>query len=158
MLKLKPITERSWFVLSDDSLSTMVGILTESPTGTYSLVGKELKMSFSNKEEMNEKLGVDVFSKIATSIQKTFDIKGYPVHVDNAIETKCSTVKRPTYTKGETGKSIHCAGYYAIKFPTGWFVRFCPKLTTVTQTDSIGPFKTELEARTETTVMFRREQ
>ena len=46
-------------------------------------------------------------------------------------------------------KSLYCAGYYTIKFEKGWVKSFCPKLITVERYQYCGPFKAELEMRTE---------
>ena len=60
-------------------------------------------------------------------------------------------VKRrlPLFTKSDKSKSLYCAGYYTIKFEKGWVKSFCPKLITLERYDYKGPFKTELEMRTE---------
>tara|TARA_B100001057_G_scaffold212677_1_gene212982 strand:- start:1510 stop:1974 length:465 start_codon:yes stop_codon:yes gene_type:complete len=57
--------------------------------------------------------------------------------------------KLPLFTKSEKSKSLYCAGYYTIKFEKGWVKSFCPKLITVERYDFRGPFKTEIEMRTE---------
>jgi len=60
-------------------------------------------------------------------------------------------VKRrlPLFTKSDKSKSLYSAGYYTIKFEKGWVKSFCPKLITLERYDYKGPFKTELEMRTE---------
>ena len=55
----------------------------------------------------------------------------------------------PLFTKSDKSKSLYCAGYYTIKFEKGWVKSFCPKLITLERYDYRGPFKTELEMRTE---------
>ena len=57
--------------------------------------------------------------------------------------------KLPLFTKSEKSKSLYCAGYYTIRFDKGWVKSFCPKLITVERYQYCGPFKTELEMRTE---------
>jgi len=57
--------------------------------------------------------------------------------------------KLPLFTKSLKSKSLYCAGYYVIRFDKGWVKSFCPKLITVERYENRGPFKTELEMRTE---------
>ena len=53
------------------------------------------------------------------------------------------------FTKSKKSKSLYCAGYYCIQFEKGWVKSFCPKLVTLEKYVYKGPFKTELEMRSE---------
>jgi hypothetical protein len=53
----------------------------------------------------------------------------------------------PLYTKKPDSKSLHCAGYYIIKFDKGWVEAFCPKLVTLHKYPYKGPFKSQSDAR-----------
>ena len=57
--------------------------------------------------------------------------------------------KLPMFSKSNKSKSLYCAGYFIIKFDKGWVKSFCPKLITIERYESKGPFKTEIEMRTE---------
>ena len=57
--------------------------------------------------------------------------------------------KLPLFTKSDKSKSLYAAGYYIIKFDKGWVKSFCPKLITIERYNSKGPFKTEIEMRSE---------
>jgi|TARA_R110002124_G_scaffold60834_2_gene166690 hypothetical protein len=57
--------------------------------------------------------------------------------------------KLPLFTKSAKSKSLYCAGYYIIKFDKGWVKSFCPKQITVERYKTKGPFKSEIEMRTE---------
>jgi hypothetical protein len=53
------------------------------------------------------------------------------------------------FTKSNKSKSAYCAGYYIIRFDKGWVKSFCPKLITIERYEFKGPFKTEIEMRSE---------
>jgi len=53
------------------------------------------------------------------------------------------------FTKSPKSKSLYCAGYFIIRFEKGWVKSFCPKLITLERYEYKGPFKTNLEMRTE---------
>lgn len=57
--------------------------------------------------------------------------------------------KLPIFTKSKKSKSQFCAGYYIIQFRKGWVKSFCPKLITLERYPYKGPFKTELEMKSE---------
>jgi hypothetical protein len=57
--------------------------------------------------------------------------------------------KLPLFTKSKKSKSAYCAGYYIIRFDKGWVKSFCPKLITIERYEFKGPFKTEIEMRSE---------
>tara|TARA_B100001057_G_scaffold151746_1_gene151731 strand:+ start:1803 stop:2276 length:474 start_codon:yes stop_codon:yes gene_type:complete len=57
--------------------------------------------------------------------------------------------KLPMFSKSNKSKSLYCAGYFIIRFDKGWVKSFCPKLITIERYESKGPFKTEIEMRTE---------
>lgn len=109
--------------------------------------------------------GTEIFSSL-NSLQKKFNIEFSSS--ENAVNdttekvvynypTSCTPyntmydVKRklPLFTKSEKSKSLYCAGYYIIRFDKGWVKSFCPKLITVERYLTEGPFKTEIEMRTE---------
>ena len=57
--------------------------------------------------------------------------------------------KLPMFSKSNKSKSLYCAGYFIIRFNKGWVKSFCPKLITIERYKNKGPFKTEIEMRTE---------
>ena len=57
--------------------------------------------------------------------------------------------KLPLFTKSKKSKSLYCAGYYIIRFDKGWVRSFCPKLVTIENYESKGPFRTEIVMRQE---------
>ena len=125
--------------------------------GTLSLDDDQYMLSdatgtrFFTEKQLKKQLGKDMmWTKL--SITETLpdkEVHGFP--------TSCSPynpmydVKRklPLFTKSEKSKSLYCAGYYIIRFDKGWVKSFCPKLITVERYDYKGPFKTDLEMRTE---------
>ncbi len=65
MLKVKPITEKSWLVLSDDGLQR-VALLSQQEE-KFLLIAKDVKTIFQNKAEMTEFFSEDIFANIVTS-------------------------------------------------------------------------------------------
>ncbi|WPK38801.1 hypothetical protein Cassandra_0125 [Pseudomonas phage Cassandra] len=149
-MKLKSLTETSWIVL--DNQGDKVGILTRTKE-KLNLMTPGGSMLFDTQDDANTFFGEDIFSNIVyvSKTEEVFELDGWPVSTANPVKAQ-SVNNLPCYTKTEGGKSIHCAGYYSIKFPGSYINSFCPKLSTLEKYEFSGPFKTELEARATTSI------
>jgi hypothetical protein len=74
-------------------------------------------------------------------------VLGYPSHCQPFNPTWDIKRKIPIFTKTEKSRTLHAAGYYIIKFDTGWAQSFCPKVSTLDLNEYQGPFKDKLEMR-----------
>ena len=147
-MKAKEIVKNKFWILSDNSQNV----------GTISYNDEQYMLSDANGSRFyNDAL------EIAESLQKNVSWQELEIKetiqekIVNDYPTSCIPyndmydVKRklPLFTKSEKSKSLYCAGYYTIRFEKGWVKSFCPKLITVERYEYRGPFKTELEMRTE---------
>jgi hypothetical protein len=157
IIQLKEITDNSWLVMTEKE-QEKIGLLSGNRMGEYTLLSKDGKVNFASEQEVREFFEEDVFSNVvvtplASATETT--IKGYPVDFDNPFvadeEDKIS--KLPLFTKTKTSKVYHCAGYYCIKFPKGWTQSFSPKLSTLNKYEFAGPFKTEMEMKTNLSIL-----
>jgi hypothetical protein len=97
-------------------------------------------------------LGIELPSKNYNSkieIQESYTIYDYPCSSKPYDPVYNIKDKLPIFTKSNKSKSQFCAGYYVIKFRKGWVKSFCPKLITLERYPYKGPFKTELEMKSE---------
>lgn len=152
--KLKPITEKSWLVLSDTE-DNRVGLLTEI-RDQYVLMVAGAKQQFINRKEVNKFFNEDVFTNMSAPVvedtaKKDYFINGYPVDFDNPSEVLVKGSKLPLFSKKATSDVYYSAGYYCLNFPKNWMPAYCPKLSTLETYEYAGPFKTELEMRTQLT-------
>ncbi len=155
-IKLKPITEKSWLVISDIGDAT-VGLLTEARE-QYSLMAKGEKHRFLNRKEVNKFFNADVFNTIAepeveSEVKKDYFINGFPVEFDNPCEVLVKGNKLPLFSKKASSDVYYSAGYYCLNFPKNWMPAYCPKLATLQAYEYAGPFTTELEMRTQLALM-----
>ena len=149
-VKLKPITETSWLVLSDTD-DTRIGLLTEI-RDNYVLMAQGEKTQFLNRKEVNKFFKEDVFENVVQSesvedVKKDYFINGYPVDFENPNEVILKGNKLPLFSKKATSEVYYSAGYYCLHFPKNWMPAFCPKLSTLETYEFAGPFKNELEMR-----------
>lgn len=149
-VKLKPITETSWLVLGDTD-ETRIGLLTEI-RDEYVLMAQGEKKKFLNRKEVNKYFEENVFDNIAEvvveeSVQKDYYINGYPVDFDGPNEVIIKGNKLPLFSKKATSDVYYSAGYYCLHFPKNWMPAYCPKLSTLETYEFAGPFKSEMEMK-----------
>jgi len=147
-MKAKEIVKNKFWILSDDSQN--IGTISFNDE-QYMLSDSKGSRFFNDTLEIQKSLQ----SKVSWQELEINEVK--PEKIVNEYPTSCLPyndmfdVKRklPLFTKSSKSKSLYCAGYYTIKFEKGWVKSFCPKLITVERYEYRGPFKTELEMRTE---------
>lgn len=150
-IRLKPITETSWLVLSDTE--ERVGLLT-SLRDKFTLMISSKKQQFNSQDEVNTFFGQDVFAQLfveekPVEIKKAVYIRGFPVDVSEAHEIFTTESSLPLFTKKIGSETIYGAGYYCLYCSKGWMPAFCPKLSTLATYDLVGPFADDKEMRTE---------
>lgn len=147
-MKAKEIVKNKFWILSDDTKNI----------GTISFNDEQYMLSDSKGSRFfNDTFEIQKSLQSPVSWQELEINEVKPEKIVNEYPTSCLPyndmydVKRklPLFTKSSKSKSLYCAGYYTIKFEKGWVKSFCPKLITVERYEYRGPFKTELEMRTE---------
>lgn len=149
-VKAKPILDGKFWILEDQGFR--VGTLRVDENNKYivSSAGGGVS-SFNTRTSLTKEFGKDFFDVKTTisSVSEPKEINGY-----STSSTPYNTmydVKRnlPLFTKSSKSKSLYCAGYYIIEFDKGWVKSHCPKLITLERYTYRGPFKSELEMRSE---------
>lgn len=149
-VKLKPITPTSWLVIGDTD-ETRIGLLTEIRE-QYILMAQGVKKSFLNRKEVNKYFEENIFDNVMESVpdpevDKNYFINGYPVDFDSPNEVMLIGNKLPLFSKKATSDVYYSAGYYCLNFPKNWMPAYCPKLSTLETYEYAGPFKSEMEMR-----------
>ena len=147
-VKAKPILDGKFWILEDQG--SRVGTLRIDENDKYVISNSNGISSFT-RSSLTKTFGKDFFETkaVISSANEATEINGY-----STTSTPYNTmydVKRnlPLFTKSEKSKSLYCAGYYIIKFDKGWVKSHCPKLITLERYEYNGPFKSELEMRSE---------
>lgn len=149
--KLKIVKENSWIVLDEGDKKT--GLLS-LVNGEYFLIHNGVMHKFRHRQDVNSYFSKDVFEVVEALSAMPLsngdqNINGYPVDFDKPIEVKDSGYSLPVFSKKETSKVFYAAGYYCLKYPTGWTQAFCPKIATLESYVYTGPFKTVVEMKSE---------
>jgi hypothetical protein len=150
-LKAKPVLKDKFWIIEND----------EQRIGTMSWNDDRYMFStsgetcfFDNKRDMKQRFGTDIVwtditPNTTTDDHSTKTIHGFPTSVSPYNTMYDVKRKLPLFTKSDKSKSAYCAGYYIIEFEKGWVKSFCPKLITIERYNFKGPFKSEMEMRSE---------
>ncbi len=148
--KLKPITETSWLVIGDTD-DTRIGLLSEV-RNQYVLMVKGIKQQFLDRKAVNTFFKEDVFNNLIEAEQKDdtkkdYFINGFPIDFENPHEVISTGTNLPLFSKKSSSEVYYSAGHYCLNFPRNWMPAFCPKLSTLESYEYAGPYKTDLEMR-----------
>ena len=146
-VKAKEVLNGKFWIVEDDGVRI----------GTLALDDNQYMLSdasgtrFLTEKQLKKKLGKDMtWTKLAiTETVPDKEVHGYVTSCSPYNPMYDVSRKLPLFTKSEKSKSIYCAGYYIIRFDKGWVKSFCPKLITLERYEFKGPFKTDIEMRTE---------
>ena len=148
-LKANPIVSGKFWIIEEDG--ERVGTLTKNNDKTFMYCRDTGTSFFENERQLK-----NTFNDInwGTSIsdkdsQKKKEVHTYPTSVNPFNQMYDVKRKLPLFTKSKKSKSLYCAGYYIIRFDKGWVRSFCPKLVTIENYESKGPFRTEIVMRQE---------
>ena len=139
---LKQLTDNSWIMMINGE---RCGIVSQT-NDKLLVVGQQLKSEFLNFDQLAKKLGGKITFELPIEQQsekEVGEINGYPIKHSNWFNTVLTPI--PSYSRTQTSNARYAAGYYGVKFTNGWTPSFCPKLTTLSEYEYIGPFTTKLE-------------
>lgn len=139
---IKHITDTSWILTVDGE---KLAVISQVPTG-ISVFGNIPKKKYNTLQEFIEHLGGDVSIEQATQPdleKEAATVNGYPIKHDMFFDVSTDPV--PNYTRTKNSSIRYAAGYYSLKFSNGWSPSFCPKLSTLSEYQYIGPYTTKLE-------------
>lgn len=153
MLKAKTIVPNKFWIL-ENADGQRTGTIRHFPNpvlgnATVTVLINNVETCYQSLDKACWDLAINIESNIdpKEELKSKETVSGYP--------TKCAAfnsiwdIKRniPVFTKTEKSKTLHAAGYYTIKFETGWVQSFCPKVSTLDSNEFKGPFKDKLEMR-----------
>ena len=133
------IKDKFWIVLNN---SEKLGTIKNSD-GNYEFFENSTKQTTVYTEEEFKKQ----FKILNTENNKgTFvDVYGYNTNCEEVFNVRTEE-NIPVFTKTVNSNNYHCAGYYAIYFPSiKWSSACCPRLKTLKSYPFMGPFKTEAD-------------
>ena len=140
-LKLIEIQENNWMISRKNNI---VGFVFKTKEAVNVLSREEYVGKYSDFDDFCNQHKVKVtFEKMESKNQIQQEVNGYPTKHNSAFNIETDPVV--SYTKLEHSQDRYAAGYYGIKFKETYQPSFCPRVSTITSYEYVGPFKTILE-------------
>ena len=142
------LPDRFWIIEHNGS---RIGTIQRHDQNQFIVTGTDSSVATLTLDEIDEQFGlfsqnnIEPFDQNENVAEK--ECYGYPTkHVPyNSVYDVQH--KLPLYSKSQNSNNMYAAGYYCVKFPKGWVKGFCPKLSTISENEYRGPFKTVIEQR-----------
>ena len=148
-IKTKQLLPDRFWIIEQNGLR--IGTIQRHDENNFIVTGTDSSIAHLTKEQIDEQFALFDFNAPIEIKDKDDTVKkqiyGYPTK--HAPHNAVLDVKHkiPLYTKSVNSNNMYAAGYYIVHFPKGWVKGFCPKLSTITQNEFQGPFKTVMEQR-----------
>ena len=150
-LKANEILKNKFWIIEDTDSKTKVGTLSKDNDNKFMYSCDTGSYMYDTKSQVEKTLGDILWSKGTISDVPPPSKEIYKLPTSTVPYNAMFDLKRKfaLFTKSKKSISLYCAGYYCIQFEKGWVKSFCPKLVTLEKYQYKGPFKTELEMRSE---------
>lgn len=138
-LKLIEIQENNWMI---SRKNIIVGFIFK--TNRLNVLGDDYSGHYEDFDDFSKIHKAKVsFEQIETKDRVQQELEGYPIKHSSVFNIELEPVL--SYTKLEHSQDRYAAGYYGIKFKETFQPSFCPRISTITSYEYVGPFKTTLE-------------
>jgi hypothetical protein len=144
MYKAKSIVDNKFWILESESGERVGTIKVDRDRTSVVIDGRE--RNFNNISQAADTLDLTFVKKITpTKKSSSNEVYDFPTSTQPYNGLWNVQMKLPIYTKTNKSNSYHCAGYYIIRFGSGWVKSYCPKLITLQRYMFEGPFKSKTE-------------
>ena len=143
----KPVVKNKFWIVENDGKP--VATIQAGPTGV-ALVHDQYREIFPSIKMLSARYNIQVSRRLVKIAQPPAQpsIYGFPLAGKSFNEVYDVKRQLPFYTKTAKSKSQFCAGHYAILINRRWATQFCPKAITLNRYEYLGPFVTDVQAKT----------
>jgi len=141
MILAKSVIKDKFWILEENS--KRVGMM-NFKDDSYSINLKRNDYVITDTSELKE-LGIEFVVRDYTH-GGHLEVMGYPTDQEKVFNVQ-DVNGYPVFTKKESSKSLHVAGWYGLKFKNGWVCSLCPRLTTIQTNVHVGPFRTKMDLK-----------
>lgn len=147
-MKIVQLTDNSWILKKSE---ITVGTLFKGANGLL-FMSPEKRKKYASFDEFQKEWGIrkilnadDAGATPDDAISS--EINGFPIKHNNVKVIENSDP--PQYIKGNANaKAVFAAGYWVVRNGNIWVAKLCPKMQTVEENETHGPFKSRLEMNT----------
>ena len=141
-IKAKEILDGKFWILENQGVK--VGTLSISDDKYILSDGTNTKF-IDTKRQLEKDIGKVSWTKLEITEKLDKEMNGFPTSCVPFNPLYDVQRNLPLFTKSDKSKSHYCAGYYIIKFESGWLPSYCPKLITLGKNEFVGPYMSKFE-------------
>ena len=158
MSKLKYVTETSYVIINE--FNNYDGVMIEKSDGAISIYFKDRDpKEYESREFVKQEYGDRFFDDLARPEENEKEKGVVGRWPTNIVEPFIVDIEKGYFKKSKSAKVLSAAGYYAIRFPSGWIRMFCPTVATLEKVAAYeGPFDTKMEMNSVLTQAKNREE
>lgn len=145
-LQATNVQDQSWIIRHQGE---RLGLLNTHVDGAYQFLGKGVHIKVNTIDELESALDASIVwvtKADASDVTKTTHVHNLPIKHDAALDVQMKPYV--SYKKTQTGDTRFAAGYWILKFSTGWSGSLSPKCDTLSEYEHQGPFSSKLEMNT----------
>ena len=145
-LQATSVQDQTWIV---SDLGQRLGLLSKQGDSTYVFLGKGAQTQVNTIQELEAQLKGQIHwekPKAEPDTVKQTHVHNLPIKHDSAVDVQLMPMV--TYKKTDTSETRFAAGYWILKFSTGWSGSLSPKLATLQEYEHLGVFSSKLEMNT----------
>lgn len=158
-LQATNVQDQTWIISHQGE---RLGLLSAHADGAYQFLGKGVHIQVNTLDDLESELGAPIVwvTKAETSdAVKTTQVHNLPIKHESAVDVHMTPYV--SYKKTQSSDTRFAAGYWILKFSTGWSGSLSPKCDTLSEYEHQGPFQSKLEMNTilaQRNSEFKREQ
>lgn len=140
------VQDQTWIV---SDLGVRLGLFSKQDDDHFVFLGKGKLINLTSVQELEQMLGGRIHwetPKANAEPVKQTQVFNLPVKHDVTVDVQ--TQPFVSYKKTETSDTRFAAGYWILKFSTGWSGSLSPKCATLQEYVHQGPFSSKLEMNT----------
>jgi hypothetical protein len=142
------LPDRFWII---EQNGVRIGTIQRHDENNFIVTGTDSSIAQLSKDEIDEQFELFSYKTPMQTSNNTSNIKkeiyNYPTKHTPYNAVLDVKHKIPLYSKSQNSNNMYAAGYYIVHFPKGWVKGFCPKLSTLSNNEFQGPFKSVMEQR-----------
>ena len=158
-LQATNVQDQTWIISCQGE---RLGLLSADSQGEYQFLGKGMRKHVHTIQDLESELGGQIVwvSKAETpDTVKATHVHNLPIKHEVAVDVQMEPYV--SYKKTVSSDTRFAAGYWILKFSTGWSGSLSPKCHTLSEYEHQGPFQSKLEMNTilaQRNLEFKREQ
>jgi hypothetical protein len=141
-IEAKPVVKNKYWIVEDDGRK--IATIQAADDGVV-LVQDNRRLKYPSIKVLGTAHNIRFVGGQKTQTTAVASVYDYPSRTIPYNAIYDLKLRLPLYTTTKSSRSYYCAGYYLIRYESGWVKEFSPKKIILTRNQYLGPFRTSEE-------------